>query len=90
MSARVSAKWYKHSASGAELDLFWQYGGKNWDVEFKYADAPRMTKSMKSVVEDLALEHVWVVYPGKDQYKIADRVTVCPLRQIPERWDYQG
>ncbi len=80
--------WRTHS--GAELDLFWQHSGKNWGVEFKYADAPRMTKSMKSAVEDLALEHVWAVYPGKDRYKIADRVTALPLRQIPEPWSYSS
>ena len=46
----------------SELDLFWQHAGKNWGVEFKYADAPKMTRSMGVVLQDLDLEHVWVVY----------------------------
>jgi predicted AAA+ superfamily ATPase len=79
--------WRTHS--GVELDLFWQHGGKNWGIEFKYTDAPRMTSSRTHAVEDLELEHLWVIYPGKDCYRLMDRATVCPLRNVPERWMYQ-
>jgi len=74
--------WNIHS--GAELDLFWQYGGKNWGVEFKYADAPRLTKSMKIALKNLELEHLWVVYPGKETYKLSENITAVPLKDIPE------
>lgn len=30
--------WRTHA--GAELDLLWQWGGRNWGVECKYQDAP--------------------------------------------------
>jgi len=30
--------WRTHA--GAELDLYWQRGGRNWGVECKYEDAP--------------------------------------------------
>ncbi|MCU0847776.1 MAG: ATP-binding protein [Spirochaetes bacterium] len=75
--------------AGSELDLFWQEGGKNWGVEFKYADAPGMTRSMKSVMDDLALERLWVVYPGKDRYALEERITVIPPADIGERWNYR-
>jgi hypothetical protein len=78
--------WRTHA--GAEIDLFWQKSGKNWGVEFKYKDAPRLTKSMKTVMEDLKLEHMWVIYPGSDIYKLAENITVLPLRQIPIKWQY--
>lgn len=35
--------WATHS--GAKVDLFWQHEGKNWACEFKFADAPTLTKS---------------------------------------------
>ena len=79
--------WRTHS--GAEIDLFWQHGGKNWGVEYKYADAPRLTKSMKIAIEDLELEHLWVIYPGKECYKLSQQVTVFPLKEIPETWNYE-
>ncbi len=69
--------WQTHN--GAELDLFWQAKGKNWGVEFKFSDAPKLTKSMKIAMEDLDLAHLWVVYPGKDKYPLNENVTVLPI-----------
>jgi predicted AAA+ superfamily ATPase len=76
--------WKVHS--GSELDLFWQQGGKNWGIEFKYADAPRLTRSMKITIEDLELEHLWIVYPGKSDYQLAENITVLPLKDILSHW----
>ena len=72
--------WGTHA--GAELDLFWQAKGKNWGVEFKYGDAPKVTKSMQSALEDLKLVHLWVVYPGEKIYPLAAKVTALPLKAI--------
>lgn len=69
--------WKTHS--GAELDLFWQDKGKNWGVEFKYSDAPTATKSMHISISDLELEHLWVIYPGKENYKLSSKITVSSL-----------
>ncbi len=74
------AFWATHS--GAEVDLFWQHGGKNLAVEVKYADAPRLTPSMKSAVADLDLHHLWVVYPGDRAYPLSEKITVLPHRLI--------
>lgn len=78
--------WSTHS--GAEVDLFWQHQGKNWAVEFKYVEAPRKSMSMQSALKDLALEHLWVVYPGSRQYRMADRITALPLSSIAGPWAY--
>ena len=66
--------WKIHT--GSELDLFWQHAGKNWGVEFKYADAPRKTRSMQILIKDLALSRLWVVYPGKQKYPRPDRINL--------------
>ena len=76
--------WGTHS--GAEVDLFWQHRGKNWGMEFKYLDAPRLTKSMKIALDDLKLEHLWIIYPGNEKYKLAENLTAFPLREVPESW----
>lgn len=78
--------WSTHS--GAELDLFWQDKGKNWGAEFKYGDAPKMTKSMQSAIHDLKLSHLWVIYPGKDRYVLDNKITVVPLETIRGVWKY--
>lgn len=72
--------WRTHE--GAEIDLFWQRGGKNWGVEFKYMDAPKRTKSMQIAMKDLELSHLWIVYPGNDSYQIDDNITVIPLNKV--------
>ena len=80
--------YFWHTHAGAELDLFWQAEGRNWGVEFKYEDAPRLTRSMKTAVEDLELERLWVVYPGKAAYRLTEKVQVLPLANIRETWNY--
>ena len=82
------AFWATHS--GAEVDLLWQAQGRNWAVEVKYGSAPKLTPSMKSAVQDLSLEHVWVVYPGERIYSLADRVSALPLTCIPPQWNYSA
>jgi uncharacterized protein len=79
--------WNVHS--GAELDLFWQHKGRNWGVEFKYVDAPILTKSMQVALRDLKLAHIWVIYPGKEDYKISPKVTAKALRNLTPSWKYQ-
>lgn len=79
--------WSTHG--GAELDLFWQARGKNWGVEFKYEDAPRLTRSMKTAVEDLELARLWVVFPGKSTYPLTEKIQVIPLADVPEAWNYE-
>jgi predicted AAA+ superfamily ATPase len=75
--------WNTHA--GAELDLFWQNKGKNWGVEFKYEDAPRLTRSMQIAMEDLQLAKLWVVYPGKKEYPLTKKISVLPLEMIGDK-----
>lgn len=68
--------------AGAELDLLLFRNGKRYGVEFKRADAPRLTRSMTTAMPDLKLERLTVIYPGDRRYRLADRVTVLPLREL--------
>ncbi len=72
--------WRTHG--GAELDLLFQHGGKNWGIEFKFSDAPKHSRSMGVAVQDLSLQHLWVIYPGKKSYRLNERTTVMPITQI--------
>ena len=67
---------------GAELDLLLLRRGRRWGFEFKCTDAPRTTKSMHTVVADLGLAHLWVVYPGDREYPLTDTITALPLQKI--------
>ena len=70
--------------NGGELDLLLLRRGKRWGFEFKCSDAPSMTKSMHMALADLGLERIWAVYPGKQRYRMHDRVEALPLLQVAE------
>lgn len=72
--------WATHG--GAELDLLLFKGGKRYGVEVKYQDAPRMTPSMRTALEDLSLERLTVLYPGERSYELSDRVSVVPFAAL--------
>ncbi len=80
--------WATHA--GAELDLMIMARGKRFGFEFKYADAPGRSRSMSISLENLGLEHLWVVYPGEKEYQLDAKITVIPLeavRRLPDRID---
>ena len=72
--------WATHA--GAELDLMVTIAGKRHGFEFKYTDAPGRKRSMHIAIEDLGLEHMWIVYPGDQKYALDDKITVIPLEEI--------
>lgn len=72
--------WATHA--GAELDLMVMMGAKRHGFEFKYADAPGITRSMRTALKDLHLEHLWVIYPGSQSYPLDDAVTAIPLAHV--------
>ena len=74
--------YFYRTQRGAELDLLLLRGGKRFGFEFKCSDAPKTTKSMHIVIDDLGLEHLWVVYPGELEYPLADRITAVPLSRV--------
>jgi len=82
--------YYWRTHNGAELDLYWEFQGRSWGIECKYADAPTITKSMKSALADLKLSHLWVVYPGPSSYELGKDITVLSIADLPAQWHYPG
>jgi uncharacterized protein len=74
--------WATHM--GAELDLLVRRGAVALGFEFKRTDTPAITKSMQFALEDLRLDHLYVVDPGADTFPLAPRVTAVALPQAPK------
>lgn len=72
--------WGLHT--GAELDLVFQKSGKLYGLEVKYSDAPKMTKSMHSALAELNLEKLFVLYPGKDTYRLDKKIEVIGIEAL--------
>ena len=80
LETRDAYFWATHG--GAELDLLVMVGGKRYGFEVKYQDAPGTTRSMRVAMEDLRLEHLWVVYPGREAYELDQMISVVPVHAL--------
>ena len=78
--------WAVHS--GAELDLLMIKDGKKIGVECKRADAPQMTRSMHSAMEDIGLDELLIAYPGARYLSLAPGVRLLPLGELAMRGDH--
>jgi hypothetical protein len=87
--AEHQAFFYK-THGGAELDLLLIKRGKRYGFEFKYEAAPRPTKSMHIVIEDLSLKRLWIVYPGETTYPLAKDIELLPLTNIERVLNQMG
>ena len=81
LQTRDAYFWGTHS--GAELDLMIVSGGKRFGIEYKYTDAPSRSRSMSVAMEDLGLEHLWVVFPEGPEYPLDKRITAMPMKSVP-------
>lgn len=71
---------YFWSTTGeAELDLLFYQHNKKHGVECKYTDAPKLTSSMKKAYEDLKLDELTLVIPGKSAFLLAENIKVVGL-----------
>ena len=74
--------WATHS--GAEIDLFFLHKGRRYGIDAKFNEAPKMTRSMKIAVDDLGLDHLWIIYPGQKTFPVHEKITVWSLRDVEE------
>ena len=64
--------WATHQA--AELDLLVVRGRRRLGFEFKLAEAPVVTSSMRIALADLKLEGITVVHGGKECWQMAEKI----------------
>lgn len=80
---RPDEAWFWQTQAGAELDLLAMIGGKRIGFEMKLAESPRTTKSMRIAMQDLRLDHLYVIHPGKLRFALDDGITALPAKDIP-------
>lgn len=80
LETRDAYFWGTHA--GAEIDLFVIHRGRRLGFEIKLADAPRVSRSMRTAIEDLRLERLFVVIPSGPTYEIEEGITVAALADV--------
>ena len=73
--------YYWRTQAGAELDLLLFLRGRRIGIEVKRADAPTITPSMVSALNDLELHRLLVIYPGSTRYLLRPKVEVMSLAE---------
>ena len=77
--------WFWATQGMSELDLIVRWKGKLIGFEMKCSDAPGMTKSLRTAIQDLKLDRAFIVYPGNKSYPVSERVEVVPLPALRKR-----
>lgn len=76
---RPTQAYFWATQGGAELDLLVFHEGRRLGYEFKYAERPQLTRSMRVAMEDLQLDSLLVICPGSVQASLAPGVDVMGI-----------
>ena len=71
---KVEIRW-----GHAELDLLVHFEGQRLGFEFKYTEAPKISKSMRIALQDLRLDALVIVCPGAAAFPLDDKIRVQGL-----------
>jgi len=53
-------------------------------VEIKHSLSPKISKGFRSVMDDLACDRGFIVYPGNEAYPLSETVTALPVTMLNE------
>lgn len=76
---------FYRTAAGAEMDLVIEHGSQRIGIEVKRSLAPTLNKGLHNSMQDLKLERVYVVYPGKEEYQLNEQICVTPIQKLMEK-----
>jgi predicted AAA+ superfamily ATPase len=82
--AQPAQAFFWGTYAGAELDLCFVHGGKRHGIEVKFSEAPAPTRSMRTAIQDLALDHLWVVHAGEDRFPMEEKITAWPVGDLAD------
>ena len=81
-AVRPASAWFWATHGGGEVDLLVYEEGRRWGFEMKFAEAPRVTRSMHGAVEALTLDHLFVVCPAPRGFPVSERISVLPITEV--------
>ena len=82
LGARPDQCFYWRTHGGAELDLLVRSGTRHLGFEFKRTSTPRVTRSMRIVQQDLALEQLWVIHAGRHSFPLAQSIHAVAANRL--------
>ena len=78
-----SQGYFYRTGGGAEIDLLLAWpGGKLWAIEIKRSLSPTLERGFHAACADLAPARKFVVYPGRERYRLAPGIEVLSLEEL--------
>jgi len=75
--------YFYRTSDGTEIDLLLMKGTQIvMAFEIKYSNSPKLSSSIKKTISDLMILQLLVVTPSSDEYKLTEKITVCPLKNV--------
>jgi len=74
--------YYWRTQAGAEIDVVLDFGSRQWGIEIKRTDTPKVTQGMRRALDDLGLERIIVVHAGSERFPLAERIEAVPAREL--------
>lgn len=71
-------QYFWSTQSAAELDLLMFIKGKRVGLECKFTDSPKLTASIRSAIELLKLDQLYIAYTGTKRYWLDEKIEVIP------------
>lgn len=80
--ARADQTYFWATHSGAELDLLVVRGDTRVGFEIKRTTSPKITRSLRSAIETLHLDHAHVIHAGDATYPLGESVTATAASEV--------
>lgn len=81
-ASKAQAHFYRTSA-GAEIDLLLTWpNDESWAIEVKRSLSPKPEKGFHHACADLHPDRRFVVYPGRERYRLAEAIEAIPLHHL--------
>lgn len=74
--------YYWRTHSGVELDLMVLKDGIKLGFEVKFSETPKITRSMMSALDDLKLDHLFLIYKGQREFLLNEKIQAVPASKI--------
>jgi predicted AAA+ superfamily ATPase len=74
--------YYWRTHSGVELDLMVLKDGIKLGFEVKFSETPKITRSMMSALDDLKLDHLFLIYKGQREFSLNEKIQAVPASKI--------
>ena len=81
---KADQAWFWAAHGGGEVDLLLMPDGKRVGIEVKFSEAPKVTRPMQRILQELSLTHLFVVSPARDAYPVESSISVWPVHRIAD------